>query len=715
MIVEVLVPLPFDHSFSYSASLDLGVSIGSIVRVPFGRRSVDGLVVSLEGKDVKGLKPIYSIAHKCVLPKRLVDWVLWVADYCLIPKGTVLKTLWGGPLIPQLATQNLIVLNDSFISNKTTSTQKKVLDCLTAHAKPLLRKEIRQRLGVSEGVIAGLINKGMLKVIFAPAQSKAMDPLPAIIPTLSAEQESAGQLLINEMHAEHPCVTLLDGVTGSGKTEVYFDVIDKCLANKGQILVMLPEIALTAQWLQRFQKRFGFKPLLWHSNVSKAQKARIWHAVLDGDPCVVVGARSSLFLPFQNLKLIVVDEEHDGSFKQEEGMIYHARDMAIVRSKLCQAFVILSTATPSLETWSNIQNGRYKHVKLPERFNVKVGPQIQLVDMRKHDAWGTWISKPLREALVRTFKQGAQSMLYINRRGYAPVTLCRACGYRFACPDCSAWLVRHKYNDTLQCHHCGYHSAVSSQCPSCQVEDSTISCGPGVERIEEEVLSFIPDARVMVLSSDHMSQDNQMQAVIEKIEAGGVDMIIGTQVMAKGHDFKNLTCVGVIDGDLGLMGSDLRASERTFQMLTQVAGRSGRHVEHGEVWLQTYQPESDIMKALSRGDRDAFFGHELALRQESGWPPFGRLAGLIVSGGDEAKVAAFVKAMRAKAPQLAGIRLLGPAQAPLYKVRRKYRWRFTILAPKETSPHSLVNAWLPQIKCPRDIHIQVDMDPISFY
>ncbi len=709
--------MPFDHSFSYSASPEQRLSIGSIVRVPFGRRSAHGLVVGLEGKDVKGLKPIDSLAHKGVLPKPLVDWILWVADYCLIPKGTVLKSLWGGPFIPQLATRNLVTLNDPLVCHKITSTQKKVLDFLAVHTNAFLRKEIRDQLGVSDGVITGLVNKGALKIISAPAPNKAMGQpiLPPALPTLSAEQELAGSLLIHELAAENPCVTLLDGVTGSGKTEVYFDVIDRCLANEGQILVMLPEIALTAQWLQRFQKRFGFKPLLWHSNISKAQKAHIWHAVLEGGSCVVVGARSSLFLPFQHLKLIVIDEEHDGSFKQEEGMIYHARDMAIVRAKLCGAFVTLSTATPSLETWSNVQNGRYKHVKLPERFKVKAGPRIQLVDMRQHESRGAWISKPLREALVRTFEQGCQSMLYINRRGYAPVTLCRACGYRFACPDCSTWLVRHKYNDTLQCHHCGYRAGIPSQCPSCQVEDATLSCGPGVERIEEEVLSFMPDARVIVLSSDHMSHNNQMQAVIDAIEAGGVDMIIGTQVMAKGHDFKKLTCVGVIDGDLGLMGSDLRASERTFQMLTQVAGRSGRHVDHGEVWLQTYQPESDIMQALSRGDRDAFFAHELALRHESGWPPFGRLAGLIVSGGDEAKVATFVKFMRSKAPQMADIRLLGPAQAPLYKVRRKYRWRFTILAPKQASPHALVGVWLSQIKCPKDIQIQVDMDPISFF
>ena len=509
--------------------------------------------------------------------------------------------------------------------------------------------------------------------------------------------------------------TLLDGVTGSGKTEVYFEAVAACLARGRQVLVLLPEIAMSAQWFERFTARFGAPPAAWHSEVPRPQRRVVWRAVAQGKVKVVVGARSALFLPFADLGLIVVDEEHDGSYKQEDGVVYHARDMAVVRASLGGFPVVLASATPSLESLVNAEGGRYRHLRLPIRHGGASLPEIEIVDMRKHPpARGRWLSPRLELALTQTLEAGEQAMLFLNRRGYAPLTLCRACGYRIACPRCTAWLVEHRLARRLECHHCGHAMRPPPQCPSCEVEDAMVACGPGVERVAEEVAKHFPQARLAVMASDTLRGPAAAAELVRLVEDHQLDILIGTQVMAKGHHFPQLTLVGVIDADLGLTGGDPRAGERTFQLLSQVAGRAGRAALKGRVLLQSYMPEHPVMQAMAAGDRRRFVAEERAGREASGLPPFGRLAALIVSGPSLDLVEQTARALARCAPRTQGVTVLGPAPAPLATLRGRHRRRFLIKAGREARLQPILRGWLAAVKTPSNVRIKVDIDPYSF-
>jgi primosomal protein N' (replication factor Y) len=532
---------------------------------------------------------------------------------------------------------------------------------------------------------------------------------------LSSDQKQAARHLVERAQAERFSTTVLDGVTGSGKTEAYFAAIAAALDAGRQVLVLLPEIALSAQWLERFRQRFGTLPAEWHSDIGHAARRDTWREVAAGRAPVVVGARSALFLPFPRLGLIVADEEHDPSYKQEDGVCYQARDMAVLRASIEQIPIVLVSATPSLETVVNVARDRYERVHLPRRHAGAALPDIDLVDMRQQRTEsGRFLSPPLVAALGESLDAGEQSLLFLNRRGYAPLTLCRSCGYRFQCPNCTAWLVEHRFTARLICHHCGYSLPAPAFCPECLAAGSLVPCGPGVERLREEVAERFPSARVALMVSDLLPGPHAAGELAQAMVEHRYDVLIGTQIVAKGHHFPMLTLVGVVDGDLGLVGGDLRAGERTYQLLHQVAGRAGRAERPGKVLIQTYMPEQPVMRTLALGDRDRFLEAEAAARREAGLPPFGRLAALIISATDAESADFTAQALARAAPQLPGVSVLGPAPAPLAILRGRHRRRFLVKAERGVRVQTVLREWLARVRVTGSVRVQVDIDPYSF-
>jgi len=534
-------------------------------------------------------------------------------------------------------------------------------------------------------------------------------------PPLSAGQTQAANALIGAVKASEFSVTLLDGVTGAGKTEVYLDAVAETLRAGKQALVLVPEISLTSQWLERFQRRFGAAPAEWHSDLTASKRRATWRAVAENNVSVVVGARSALFLPYPNLGLIVVDEEHDGSYKQEEGVIYNARDMAVVRAKAGEFPTILVSATPSLETMVNTQSGRYQRVHLADRHGEAELPHMQTVDMRADPPpRGHWLSPIVTDAIAAELDAGSQAMVFLNRRGYAPLTLCRTCGHRMECPNCSAWLVEHRHTGHMECHHCGHRVRQPESCPECGAQDSLAACGPGVERVAEEITALFPQARTAVMASDTVTGPAAAAEMVQAMANHEFDILIGTQIVAKGHHFPLLTVVAVVDADLGLSGGDLRATERTYQLLSQVAGRAGRAERPGRAFLQTYHPDHPVMAALISGDRDTFLAREAEDREAQMLPPFGRLVALIISGPDAGEAETFARTVARVAPEQKDVRVLGPAPAPLSMLRGRHRHRLLLRAARSVSVQAYVRRWLEGVKTPSGVRLQVDVEPYSF-
>ena len=582
---------------------------------------------------------------------------------------------------------------------------------------PRRAAEIAAAAGCTPAVVRAMVATGILKPasVAAPVPCRMVD-LTASALAFTEAQSAAAEALQNIVAAQKFSTVLLDGVTGSGKTEVYFEAVAAALAQGKQALILLPEISLSAQFMERFTRRFGVAPAIWHSEVPAAQRRLVWQGAADGRTRVVIGARSALFLPFADLGVIVVDEEHDASYKQEEGVMYHARDMAVLRARMGDIACVLVSATPSLETMTNVQAGKYAYLHLPSRFGGATLPAMQVVDLRREaPPRQKFISPPLVDALRTTLAAGEQSLLFLNRRGYAPLTLCRTCGHRFQCPSCTAWLVEHRRHGRLQCHHCGFSQKMPNACPSCNDEGSFAACGPGVERIQEEVQDLLPEARTLVLASDITGSANMIRSAVTQIEKGEVDIIIGTQIVAKGHHFPELTLVGVVDADLGLSGGDLRAGERTFQLLQQVSGRAGRGDKPGRVFLQTYMPEQNVIRALAAGDRDAFLAAEGRERERAGMPPYGKLAALILQSTDEMKLDQFCRALAQRAPRYDDIRVLGPAPAPMAFLRGKHRRRFLIRSGRDINMQNYLSEWLSGIKTGSNIQLKIDIDPQSFF
>jgi primosomal protein N' (replication factor Y) len=723
-VVDVLVPVALDRAYSYRVPDGLALAPGDIVSVPLGAREATGVVWTENPKpDIRLDNRLKDIDEKLEFPPlkpELRTFVDWVANYTVNSRGMVLRMcLRMGEHLGE-ERERVGVRLAGAPPQRMTPARQRVLALL---ADGMLRgkSEAAREAGVSAGVIDGLIDEGTLQTVVLPPEPVAEQPDPDFAqPEFSAAQRAAADALKAAVAKGGYTVTLLDGVTGSGKTEVYFEAIADTIRSGRQSLILMPEIALTAQFLDRFALRFGTRPAEWHSELTPRRRARSWAAVAKGEAAVVVGARSALFLPYADLGLIVVDEEHDPAYKQEDGVHYHARDMAVVRGHIAKIPIVLSSATPSVESEANARRGRYQRLALPERFGGQRLPSVEAIDLRAASPpRGRFISPVLAGEVKTALERREQALLFLNRRGYAPLTLCRTCGFRFSCPNCAAWLVDHRFRKQLVCHHCGFAMPHPANCPKCSAQDSFVACGPGVERLEEEVRELFPEARVLVLSSDLVATVERMREEFAEIAAGRFDVIIGTQLVAKGHNFPMLNLVGVVDGDLGLSNGDPRAAERTFQLLHQVVGRAGRDAGIGRGFLQTHQPDHPVMRALIAQDREAFYDAEIELREKTHYPPFGRLASIVVSGADKHETMAYARELARSAPinenAKDGVRMLGPAEAPLALIRGRHRMRLLLKAARNYD----LSAYLRRLlaKAPKrrgTIKLDIDVDPQSF-
>ncbi|MBV9521791.1 MAG: primosomal protein N' [Alphaproteobacteria bacterium] len=725
---SVLLPLPLDGAYDYLAAGDAPLPPGTFVSVPLGRRVVPGVVWDAaegEGVATERLRRIDGVLDAPPLRGELRRFIDWVASYTMTPPGAVLRMAMSvsealtppRPVVAcALAEAGAAALRgDGAADRRLTPSRWRVLQAI-AGGPPLPLAELARAAGCGVGVVRGLLEAGLLSTVAMPARTSPQPPdWRRAGPLLAPEQAAAARDLQDKVRSGGFSVTVLDGVTGSGKTEVYFAAVAEALARGVQVLVLLPEIALGAQFLGRFIARFGAAPSEWHSDLTHAERRHAWRDVAEGRARVVVGARSALFLPFAELGLVIVDEEHDASFKQEEGVIYHARDMAVVRGSLARIPVVLVSATPALETMVNVEQQRYHRLRLPGRHAGAALPAVRTIDLRRHPPERQrFLAPPLVAAIEETLAAGEQALLFLNRRGYAPLTLCRACGHRMECPNCTAWLIEHRFHGRLQCHHCGHAEALPRHCPACAAPGAFAACGPGVERLAEEVAARFPAARRAVMASDTLTGPRAAAMMVRAMAAHEIDILIGTQIVAKGHHFPMLTLVGVVDADLGLAGGDLRAAERTFQLLHQVAGRAGRAARPGVVHLQTFIPDHPVIRALVSGERDRFLAEEAAAREKYAMPPFGRLAALIISGPDGDTADAVAAAFARAAPQMPGIDVLGPAPAPLAILRSRHRRRFLVKARRNIAPQPVLRAWLARVKLPSTVRVQIDIDPYSF-
>jgi primosomal protein N' (replication factor Y) len=716
--VSVLLPIPADSAYSYAVPDGMEVGVGDHVRVPLGPREVAAVVWNLDGEvlDPKKLRPISERFDCPPLSAELHEFIEWVANYTLSPPGMVLRMVLrapGGlePLAPSIGYRFSGIEPD-----RMTAARQRILE-LARDGLSWTKSGLAHAAGSSASVINGLIKLDVLEPVQIPAGALVPPPDPAYgEPKLLDEQIDAANALMKAAKAGKFSVSLLDGVTGSGKTEVYFEAVAEAIRNGKQVLILLPEIALTASFLERFQDRFGVKPGEWHSDISPKKREQLWRQVATGEVRVVAGARSALFLPFRELGLIVVDEEHDPAYKQEDRVFYNARDMAVVRGQLADCPVVLSSATPSIESRVNAKRGRYAYLRMEARYGAATLPELATIDMRKHPPKrGGFISPVLLDAIRNTLERDEQSLLFLNRRGYAPLTLCRVCGHRFQCPNCTTWLVEHRFRKQLQCHHCGHGEPVPEACPNCGTFDHLVACGPGVERVAEEVVETFPEARTLILSSDLMGGVKRLRLELEAIAKGDCDIVIGTQLVAKGHNFPLMSCVGVVDADLGLSNGDPRAAERTFQLLSQVTGRAGRAGGESFGYLQSYQPDHPVIQAIASGDREAFYEREIAGRQASGLPPFGRLASIIISAATRGEAENHARAMRRCAPAHDDISVLGPAEAPIAIARERHRFRLLVHGALGVHLQNWIRQWLNA--CPKErgsLRVQVDVDPQSF-
>jgi primosomal protein N' (replication factor Y) len=719
-LVGVLTTEPLGRVLDYKAP-EGGCGDGDFVEVPLGPRKVIGVVWGKgEGKfDPARIRPVYRVLDAQPMRAELRAFLTRAAEYTLTPLAAMLRLATRAPGLGDAPSMRKVYRLSNTIPNQMTEARFRVVEALRRFgASPVTLGELAEEAACGPSVVKGLVKLGVVLEQDAPRDL----PYPPLDPkgaaTLMGDQVAAGDALVASVVQGGYSCTLLKGVTGSGKTEVYLEAVAECLRMGRQALVLLPEISLTADFLTRVEARFGARPAEWHSGVTMTERRRLWRMVGQGDASFVVGARSALFLPFRDLGLIVVDEEHDTSYKQEEGVFYNARDMAVLRAAIVGAPVVLASATPCLETWANVESGKYGRLDLGSRYGVAELPQMQAIDMRAEKlAQNSWISPRLAAEVAARIERKEQSLLFINRRGYAPITLCRACGHQVGCDDCDARMVEHRFLKRLVCHQCGATKPMPAACPSCKVEGKMAAVGPGVERLAEEVTARFPDARVAVLSSDLFGSARALKEQIGVIAEGGADIIIGTQIVAKGHNFPLLTLVGVIDADLGLQGSDLRAAERTFQLMRQVAGRAGRAQKAGIALLQTFQPEHPVIRAILGGDEEAFWRAEAAERKAAGVPPYGRMAGIILSSPDVAQVfdVGAELARRDEPLRRIGAQVFGPAPAPIARVRGRHRVRLLVKAGKGVALQAALAEWVAQIKLPNTLRLSIDIDPQSFY
>uniref|UniRef100_UPI004047CF12 primosomal protein N' n=1 Tax=Yoonia sp. TaxID=2212373 RepID=UPI004047CF12 len=720
-LVAVLTAQPIDRFLDYKAPVG-GCQIGAFVEVPLGPRKVIGVVwgAGAGDFDYAKVRAVMRVLDVAPMREEMQIFLTRAADYTITPMSQMLRLATRAPGLGDAPSIRKVFRMGSGTPDRVTEARTRVLAVLGDYGGlSFTLKELADMAGVGTSVVKGLVKQGAVFEEDAPRDV----PYPALDPdhggkALSADQAAGSEALRAALRTDGYGTTLLKGVTGSGKTEVYLEAVAECLRMGKQALVLLPEIALSGEFINRVEARFGFKPAEWHSGVTMTERRRCWKMVGQGAAQMVVGARSALFLPFQNLGLIVVDEEHDTSYKQEDGVLYNARDMAVLRAAINGAQVVLASATPSLESWANVEAGKYQRVELTSRFGPAVMPEMTAIDMRVEDVPnGKWVSPTLKNAINDRLEKGEQSLIFLNRRGYAPITICRACGHQIGCDHCDARMVEHRFLNRLMCHQCGETKPMPSICPHCEIEGKLAPVGPGVERMAEEVTALFPEARVVVLSSDLYGSARAMKAHIEEIAKGGADIIVGTQLVAKGHNFPNLTLVGVIDADLGLQGSDLRAAERTFQLMRQVAGRAGRAQVPGAAMLQTFQPEHAVIRAILAGDEERFWAAEAAERKAAGVPPYGRMAGIILSSPNAQDVFDLGADMARRDGPLRriGAQVFGPAPAPIARVRGRHRVRLLVKADKAAPLQKALVDWTAQFKLPANLRLSIDIDPQSFY
>jgi primosomal protein N' (replication factor Y) len=702
----------------YRVPEGMTVGPGSVVVAPLGPRQLLGVawesdrLPTNEVPDSR-LRPLADLVDMPPIAAPLRRLCEWTADYYLAPLASVLRMVLPSSAALDGPRQLTEYRPTGRIPDRLTPQREKALAAIEGRQGTI--RELAHHAGVSDGVLRGLVNAGALEAVAVTADRPLPIPDPDYSPPdLNDDQRDAAASLASAIGRGFDPV-LLDGVTGSGKTEVYFEAIAECLRKRKQALVLLPEIALTEPFLKRFEARFGCSPVAWHSDLRSSQRRRNWRGIASGEAAVTVGARSALFLPYPNLGLIVVDEAHEPSFKQEDGVQYHARDTAVMRAKFEDIPVILSTATPPIESRHMIELGRYREVSLPVRFAGASLPEIRALDLTQDPPpRGRWLAPSLVSELETNFERGEQSLLFLNRRGFAPLTLCRHCGHRFQCPNCTAWMVEHRLMHRLACHHCGHVMPPPKACPECGEEDSLVACGPGVERIADEVAELFPDARTAIVTSDTIWSPLRAAEFVGAMEAGAIDIVIGTQLVTKGYHFPNLTLVGVVDADLGLAGGDLRAAERSFQQIQQVAGRAGRGDKSGRVLVQTHDPEAPVIAALVSGDAPGFYAAETEARRQAAMPPFGRLAAIVVSAEDAGEAEAVARRIGHAAPTVDGMAVFGPAPAPLAMLRGRHRQRLLVHARRSLDVQDVIRDWLAEIDWSAKVRVSVDVDPYSF-
>ena len=703
----------------YKVPEGMEVGPGHVVECPLGPRTIIGIVWESErlpGTEVPAekLRPLRSILPVPPLSAPLRRLIEWTADYYVASLSSVARmALSSGGALKGPATITEYRLTGG-MPERMTPQRHAAMEALEGEQATI--RELAGIAGVSEGVLRGLVNQGVLEPVEVDCDRPFDEARPDFTQVdLSESQKIAADTLSEAVRQKKFAPYLLDGVTGSGKTETYFEPVAEALRMGRQVLVLLPEIALTENFLHRFEERFGVTPVLWHSSLKSTQRRRAWRNVASGDAQVVVGARSALFLPFRSLGFIVVDEAHETSFKQEDGVRYNARDVAVMRAHFEGIPVVLASATPALESLQMAESGVYAKLDLPSRFGGAELPDIDTIDLTEEKPpHGMWLAQRLIDGIAERLERKEQSLLFLNRRGYAPLTLCRNCGFRFQCPNCSAWLVEHRFTRRLACHHCGHETPSPAACPECGEPDCLVACGPGVERIADEVAERLPDARVFVATSDTLNSPGRAAEFIAQVEAGAIDVIVGTQLVTKGFHFPELTLVGVVDADLGLEGGDLRAGERTYQQVAQVAGRAGRGSKPGEVLIQTRHPEASVIAALAAGDRDAFYEAETEMRREAGAPPFGRWASIIISSEDEAEAREAARRIGDARPDVPDLMILGPAPAPMALLRGRYRYRLLMNARRSVQLQDVIRRWLSSIDHPPGVRVGVDVDPYSF-
>lgn len=725
-IVKVLIPNIVNTGYDYRLPAD--ADLGQFVRVSVMNRPYIGVIFgygdsNLPTEKIKNVSEIY--------PSKLsaddLSWIKKMSNWTLMTPGAVLRLIINVPdafLPPK--TEPLYNFNFD-ACGKMTDARQMVMDAYSSNDNTAMTLgDLRNIARVSPAVINTMIKKGLLtlcntRVVESNEFNYTYHDTGNVV--LNAEQSAAANAIAHSIEQGGFSVHLLDGITGSGKTQVYFDSVLRAYNAGKSVLLMMPEIALTAQFMTRFTQRFGAPPVVWHSNLTSARRREIWRGVLNKKIRVIVGTRSALFLPWQDLGLIVVDEEHDGSYKQEDMGNYHARDMAVLRAKIAGFPVVLASATPSAETLHNVELGKYKILKLTSRFGGAELPKISTIDLRENRPVDYMLpgddtpqrgnlSPLLCDAISETLNAHQQVMLFINRRGFAPITQCKKCGWVAMCPECSVGMTYHKRLGKLLCHMCGRTMELPKKCPECGNETSMY--GVGLERIEQEVNARFPNAKTALVSSDTIMTRQTLERLVAKMENGEIDIVIGTQILAKGHHFPNLTLVGVVDADMGLFGTDFRASEHTFQQLFQVAGRAGRGEYPGRVLLQTYQPENPVLTAICACDRDAFMETDMAARRSAKMPPFGQLIALIVEGEKEQTLKSFCEMLSNAAPTLHGGKIMGPIAAQIYQIRNWYRMRFLIAGDANANLQPVVTHWLSHVRPPANIRIKIDVNPQNF-